>query len=173
MSDEKTLEVGLDDDVVEQFTLVSKEKESFVISKRAAMMSGLIKAAVEGDTDVTEIPLKIIKSDVLRKVVEYMMYHVDHPSDPLPRPIRSKTFEELLSAWDVKFIDVEHTVLFEVVQAANYMDIKPLLDLGCAKIGFMTSSKTPDQIRETFGIEEPFSEAEETELRNSTKWRTK
>ena len=32
-----------------------------------------------------------------------------------------------ISEWDQKFINVDQEMLFEVILAANYLDIKPLL----------------------------------------------
>lgn len=39
--------------------------------------------------------------------------------------------------WDAKFVEVEQEMLFELILAANYMDIKSLLDLTCAKVASM------------------------------------
>ena len=43
-------------------------------------------------------------------------------------------FPFLFSQWDADFVDVDQELLFELILAANYMDIKPLLDLTCAKV---------------------------------------
>ena len=51
--------------------------------------------------------------------------------------------------------------VFATQQAANYMDIKPLLDLTCAKVASMIKGKTPEQIRKTFNIQNDFTPAEE------------
>ena len=39
--------------------------------------------------------------------------------------------------WYATFIEVEQEVLFELILAANYLDIKPLLELGCASVAAM------------------------------------
>ena len=36
----------------------------------------------------------------------------------------------------MEFVDVEQEILFEIILAANYLDIKALLDLTCAKVAY-------------------------------------
>jgi len=45
--------------------------------------------------------------------------------------------------------------------AANYLDIKSLLDLGCAKIATLIKGKSPEEIRKTFNIINDFTPEEE------------
>lgn len=39
-----------------------------------------------------------------------------------------------MSKWDAEYINVDQATLFDLVLAANYLDIKPLMDLGCKAI---------------------------------------
>lgn len=84
-------------------------------------------------TDVGEsdapIPLPNVSSNVLRKVIEWCEHHKKDP-EPLPTDLdaddsRKRTTE--ISDWDQKFIQVDQEMLFEIILAANYLDIKPLL----------------------------------------------
>jgi len=54
--------------------------------------------------------------------------------------------------------------------AANYLDIKPLLDLGCAYVASMIKGKTPEQIRQMFNIENDFTPEEEAQIKQENKW---
>ena len=54
--------------------------------------------------------------------------------------------------WYADFIDVEQDFLFELINAANYMDIQPLLNLSCAKVASSIKNKTPEEIRKIFNI---------------------
>lgn len=77
---------------------------------------------------------------------------------------------EVVSDWDANFVDVEQELLFELILAANYMDIKSLLDLACAKVASMIKGKTPQEIRETFNIVNDFTPEEESQIREENKW---
>jgi len=45
--------------------------------------------------------------------------------------------QELIQDWYATFVAVDQQLLFELILAANYMDIKPLLDLTCAAVASM------------------------------------
>ena len=77
---------------------------------------------------------------------------------------------EVVCQWDADFVDVDQEMLFELILAANYMDIKPLLDLTCAKVASMIKGKTPEQIRKTFNIQNDFTPEEEEAVRAENKW---
>lgn len=61
------------------------------------------------------------------------------------------------------------TVL-ETFQAANYLNIKSLLDLTCQTVADMLKGKTPEEIRKTFNIKNDFTPEEEEEVRRENAW---
>ena len=46
-----------------------------------------------------------------------------------------------------KFVDVSQEHLFELILAANFMDVKPLLDLASAKVASLIKGKKVEEIR--------------------------
>lgn len=78
---------------------------------------------------------------------------------------------DLVSEWYAKFIDLESEKLFEVTNAANFLDIKPLLDLTCAKLGSMIKGRSPEEIRRQFNITNDFTPEEEAQVRQENMWR--
>jgi hypothetical protein len=62
----------------DEVVLVSQEGERFVIQKRLALMSEMVKTMVEDSTGTEEVPLSDVKSSVLAKVVEFCKHHVDN-----------------------------------------------------------------------------------------------
>ena len=68
---------------------------------------------------------------------------------------------DVVQEWYANFVNVEQETLFELILAANYMDIKPLLDLTCATVASMIKgmysceNSEKDQIFDTFLLEIP------------------
>lgn len=71
-------------------------------------------------------------------MIEYCEHH---RGEPLPTSDSNETQDETrkrttdISEWDQKFITVDQEMLFEIILAANYLDIKALL---CVKLLFFT-----------------------------------
>ncbi|XP_039689796.1 SKP1-like protein 1B [Medicago truncatula] len=78
--------------------------------------------------------------------------------------------ENELEKWDAEFIKVDNVTLFELVLAANYLDIKNLLELTCKTVGEIMHGKTSEQIRQTYKIVNDFSPEEEEEIRKENQW---
>lgn len=56
------------------------------------------------------------------------------------------------------------------LQASNYLDIKPLLDVGCKTVANMIKGKSPEEIRKTFNITNDFTPEEEEQIRRENEW---
>jgi S-phase kinase-associated protein 1 len=163
-------------------TLVSSQGDSFQVEGKVAMMSNLVKTMIGGLEDEggssngsagsrsQEIPLPNVKTEVLVKVIEYCRHHVDMPVTPIQKPLVDSDMSKVVPLWDANFVDLEQETLFELILAANYMDIKPLLDLTCAKVASMIKGKTPEEIRKAFNIVNDFSPEEEQKVREENKW---
>ncbi|KAG3152072.1 hypothetical protein PI126_g10687 [Phytophthora idaei] len=104
-------------------------------------------------------------------VVEFCRHHKDAPMAEIQKPLKNNVLTEAVDEWDAKFVDLEdQELLFVLILAANYMDIKSLLDLSCAKVACMIKGKTPEEIRATFGITEEFTEEEQQRILGENKW---
>merc|ERR1711964_302575 len=133
-------------------------------------MSELVKTMWEGDKEELEIPLPNVKSAILKKVIEYMKYHHTNPAKEIEKPLKSANMREVVNEWDATFVEIDQETLFELILAANYMDIKPLLDLTCAKVASMIKGKSPEEIRKKFNIQNDFTPEEEEAVRAENKW---
>lgn len=154
--------------------LRSMEGKDFKVSRGVALMSALVKNMLEGSDESEEInvPLPLVKNDILEKVIEFCVQHQHEksPTAEIDKPIKSSNMSEIVDEWDVKFIDQPQDIIFELILAANYMDIKSLLDLSCAKVASLIKGKTPEEIRKTFNIVNDFTPEEEAQVREENKW---
>merc|ERR1711879_237487 len=157
----------LDEDVLK---LKAADNKVFKVSRTIAMQSALVKTMWEGDKEETEIPLPNVKSAILQKVIEFMIYHQGNPPKEIEKPLKSQNMRDVCSEWDANFIEVDQETLFELILAANYMDVKALLDLTCAKVASMIKGKTPEEIRTKFNIQNDFTQEEEEAVRAENKW---
>lgn len=134
--------------------LLSSDSQLFTVAEPVARRSGVISAVLEDVGARDPIPLLNVTATVLKKVgrrlprqvkkvsddrthniqvIEYCEYH---QNDPMPPPdgewnsgttdlsVRRKI---VISDWDAEYIDCEQELLFEIIQAASYLDIKTLL----------------------------------------------
>ncbi|KAJ1342412.1 hypothetical protein BSLG_003037 [Batrachochytrium salamandrivorans] len=151
-------------------TLSSQDNQLFKVRQEIAERSMLLKNILEdlGDTSDTTIPLPNVSGRILQKVVEYCTHHKDDPQPP-PSDIK-EDFDTIrrraddISEWDTQFINIENDDIFELILAANYMDIKPLLDLGCMTVANRIRGKSPEEIRTAFNIENDFTPEEEEQI---------
>ena len=107
-------------------------------------MSNTIKDMCEaiGGDEGDLIPLPTINSNIMNKVIEYCERYYQVDNNELKIDINDE--------WNKTFLIMDNSVLFQLVMAANFLDIKPLLDITCKLIAEFIRSKTPEEIREMF-----------------------
>jgi len=159
---------------VGQVKLKSSDGVEMTVDRDVAQRSILIKNMVDDLGDETgtgeAIPIPNVNEAVLKKVIEWCTHH---RSDPAPTTdddsdSRKKTTD--IDEWDQKFMQVDQEMLFEIILAANYLDIKALLDVGCKTVANMIKGKSPEEIRKTFNIQNDFTPEEEDQIRRENEW---
>ncbi|VVT53215.1 uncharacterized protein SAPINGB_P003461 [Magnusiomyces paraingens] len=151
--------------------LVSADDVKYTVDNKTASRSVLIKNMMEdlGD-DTAEIPLPNATSNVLKKVIEYCEHHKDDPIPHADEDSEQTKNATDISEWDAKFFQVDQELLFEILLAANYLDIRSLLDAGSKTVANMIRNKTPEEIRKTFNIYNDFTPEEEQQIRRENEW---
>ncbi|KAJ3417119.1 suppressor of kinetochore protein mutant [Chytridiales sp. JEL 0842] len=151
--------------------LTSNDGQEFNVPKEVATQSILIKNMLEdvGDADDQPIPLPNVSAPILSKVIEYATMHKDDPPPPPEEEMRPKSSEDI-EEQDREFMNVDQGTLFELILAANYLDMKNLLDLGCKTVANMIKGKTVEEIRKTFNIVNDFTPEEEEQIRKENEW---
>ncbi|KAG2356651.1 Skp1 family, dimerization domain-containing protein [Suillus spraguei] len=130
--------------------LVTSDNVEFVVDKEVVERSALLRDFIsEGES----VPLANVSSTVLSKVIEYCEHHRGEPlpsadADQNQDKTRKRTTD--IGEWDQEFMTVDHKMLFDIIIAANYLNIKSLLELGCKVVANLIKGKTPDEIRRLF-----------------------
>lgn len=156
--------------------LVSKEGDVYEVPIDIAKMSKLVEETISDDMDddddasVKDIPLPNVRASVLAKVIEYCTHYATEPMDPIQTPLKSDKVDGLVQKWYADFCKVDRVMLFELVTAANFMDIKPLLDLTCLAVAVEIKGKSEEELRTMFNISNEFSPEEEAQVREENKW---
>jgi len=144
--------------------VVTADDRKFEIPKRCADTSTLIKNMLADLGCGEPIPLPNIQSAVFTKVLEYMSWLAKNPDkSTADGDVPDGDFEKNLVACD-------NENLFDIIMAANYLEIKPLMHLACRSIAQRIRGKSPEQIRELFGIENDFTPEEEEAVRKENEW---
>ncbi|KAF7019607.1 hypothetical protein CFC21_032767 [Triticum aestivum] len=150
-------------------TLKSSDGEEFQVEVAVAMESQTIRHMIEDDCADNGIPLPNVDSKILSKVIEYCKKHAPKPADSSDFTAAAAPAEDLKS-FDAEFVKVDQATLFDLILAANYLNIKGLLDLTCQTVADMIKGKTPEEIRKTFNIKNDFTPEEEAEIRRENQW---
>ena len=135
--------------------LKSNDNVVVKLSSKAASRSGLLKGVIEDYPEDSEYPLNDVDGKTLEKVYEYLKHYQDEEPQIIPKPLKSNIFEECANEWDIKFLGDNIDTVLALIRAANYMDIKPLLELAAAKLACKLGSITESvNIKKDFGITE-------------------
>lgn len=138
--------------------LMSLDGEKFELEEKAAVLSVTIKHMIEADCATELIPLPNLKAKTLSLVIDYCNLHVDGVS------------EENRKKFDEEMVNQELETIFELLLAANYLDVKGLLDLLCQAVADRIKDESVERVRELFNIQNDFTPEEEAAVRNENAW---
>ncbi|KAL6731388.1 hypothetical protein Aduo_002259 [Ancylostoma duodenale] len=158
------------------YKVLTKDKEVCEVPASVIGMSKLITTMLEDlnlQDDDAPIPVPNVTASVFRKVVKWCDKHksipetvVTHDSDEAPQ----HTVDQEIEKWDEEYFKVDHGMLFDIIMAANYLDIPGLLDSSCKVVAAMMRGKTPEEIRVMFNITNDFTPEEEENIRKENAW---
>jgi len=144
--------LSLDEESGKPLKLTSKDKREFTIDRKFAFISTLVKTSLENDDTSQEVPIPGVSGNILELVYHYMTHHKGTEPPLVEKPLRSKLMKDVVSdKWDAEYIDrigENRQQLYDLILAANYMDVKSLLHLGCAKVASLIKGQPLEKIKE-------------------------
>lgn len=149
----------------ELVTFITQDGQSFTMTLPQSNMSETIRNLIEDSGTENPIPLPNVNAKIFAKVKQYCEYHIANPSAVVADADAGSKRTDDIIGWDLDFCKVDQPTLFELILAANYLDIKELLDVCCKTVANMIKGKTPAEIRATFNIANDFTKDEEDAVR--------
>jgi S-phase kinase-associated protein 1 len=128
--------------------LVCSDGEVVEIDIDIAEKSVLIKGLIDDSGTEEQIPLPNVKRPILEKVVAFCIHLKDNASPEIEKPLKSVEMSSVVDPWYAQYIDLEQEILFELIMAANYLDIKNLTDASHPKeLGTQFGIQTYEYLR--------------------------
>ncbi|KAG7558587.1 SKP1 component dimerization [Arabidopsis thaliana x Arabidopsis arenosa] len=158
-----------------KIVLTSSDDESFEVDEAVARKLQIIAHMIDDDCADKAIPLQNVTGKILAVVIEYCKKHVNDVDDSddveeISENVDEEAKKELVT-WDAEFMkDIDMETMFQLLLAANYLNVKSLLDLTSQTIADYIKDKTPQEVREIFNIENDFTPEEEEEIRKENEW---
>ena len=154
----------------EKVKLICSDGEQVDIDIDVAGQSVLIKGLIDDSGTDESIPLANVKRPILEKVITFCQHLKENAAPEIEKPLKSVDMASVVDPWYAQYIDLEQEILFELIMAANYLDIKSLLELACAKVASLIKNKSIQEIRKFFNIENDFTPEEEAQIMEENKW---
>jgi len=144
---------------------VEKLKKAVVLKSMLDDLGIGTKPNVEVDEDV--IPLPNLSEKCMEKLLEWLEQHKDDP-DP-PGGDEDFNFKDEIDEWDLEFLKMDDGTLFDLILAANYLDIKGLLDITTTYVArLITDLKSPEEIRKRFNIKNDLTPEDLEEIKKES-----
>ena len=140
--------------------LISSDEQKFEIDIESTKLSELLIGLIDNSKPDQTIPTDV-KSDMLKKIVEYLTHYKGVEPKYIPKPLPSSNLSDSIDEWEINFINgIELDNLYDLINGANYMSINSLVDLASAKIASLMKDKTVEEMRIMLNTECDLSEEE-------------
>lgn len=158
--------------IILEITDDNNETSHKMTTIKVAKQSEIIKGAIEDTHTIEEpIPLGNIKSHNMDSILEYLHKHAE--AKEIDDEGKQKYTEDDLKSFEDEFwkeLEKDVDRMIEVIFAANYLNLENLTTNGCNRIAEIIKGKTPQELRDTFGIENDFTPEEEAEIQRQNTW---
>jgi S-phase kinase-associated protein 1 len=140
-------------------TSTTDDNARFVVPVERAKRIAVIASFIEGECEAKGIP---VTKDIV-----------------MPLSVDASTLDKVLqwcslpkdTTWPVAQVaEWPQEVHFAIILAANYLDLKDLLEFMGKYIASTIKGKTPEELRKMFGIVNDFTPEEEARVRAENEW---
>ena len=141
----------------ELVTAASIDGETVInISENEAKRIEFIRGLIEDDPDQNSIPLHL-SHRVVNKVVEYVRILEEIPEPTIQEPLQTSRFSDCVPNPICKILDIPKDDLFELMEAADFLQMEKLLNIIGALMACKLMKMTNDEKRDFLNLEDDLS----------------
>ena len=139
--------------------LISSDDVTFTLPVTVAKLSVFLSIMTDDcsidNEEIDPIPMIRINSKVLSIVIEFMQHYYIEPMMTIQKPLITPHIADVVQGWYASFIEnvKNKDMLYDIINAANYMHIQPLIDLSCAMVALIIKEKSISEIHQEMYIQ--------------------
>ena len=139
------------------YSILTNDGETIPFDKNDLLLSELIRTMIDEDEEennMIEIPLPNVSASIMKNILTFTRQYTKEPMAKIPRPLPSIDLGQVVDSWYVDYIESidKEQPLHDLIKAADYLDIEPLIDLACARVAVLIRDKEPAEIKKVLGI---------------------
>jgi hypothetical protein len=149
-----------------RISLISSDKKRLYIDQKSCEKSKLLHGILIDYEKKEDLPIPEVDAETLKYVIEYLEHYKNSEPIPIEKPLKNNDIKQVLEKqpWDYEFISkISEECLLKLINAANYMDIYPLLSLSCCRVACKLQDKPINEIQKILGIECDMTEEQKKE----------
>lgn len=173
--------------------LISQDQVTFEVEERVARMFGTVDTMLESlgsssssalEENDEPIPLTTVGSATLGRLLKWCRQHVDDLPPRKKNEDKDKDKDDKdedededeanqdIPPWDRHFLDdlPDDSALFELITAANFLEVKRLMRFACKRLADEMKVLTPEQVRQRWGIKDDLTAEEKAQIVKSNEW---
>jgi len=147
-----------------KINIISKDGIYFAIDIKSAQRSGLLKNIITDYDTKESITIEEVNGNILKLILDYLVHYRDTEPRVIPRPLPTSNLLDVTDKWDVDFINLDKSILFELIIACNFMDVIGLLELSSSKIASIMKNMDSETIKREFAIPEDMTKEEQEKM---------
>ena len=148
-------------------TLIAiKDNTKVEVSTKSARHAGLLKNLLEEYKDEKELSIPEVDGENLKYIAAFLNNYKDTDPVEVSKPLDKYDIAETYGKWDDEFISqfTEKKPLWDLMEAANYLDCKPLLELAASRVACMIKDLTGHEMLAYFELEEDMTDEDVVQM---------
>jgi S-phase kinase-associated protein 1 len=145
-------------------TIITCDDVKRVIPHNILMASNTIKIMFDVSNYHEILNLPNIKVREFDKIIQYITYNY-YVNNGV-----TENSETDHKKWNEQFVTMPKEELFELILAANFLDITSLVELTCATVCDMLKNKTSELIRQEFNIKNDLNQDDVEKIKHEYAW---